>query len=163
MLKTCKTKTLYGVVRVAVKYQQEFLSQAEQEVAPLAELEWEESGHPEHTLVIDWDSYFALEEMGRLKFFTARKDGLLVGYFVVIITSPFTTKGELVGSYEAVYVHKDHRKSMVARRLFKFVEECMKEDGIYRVIASSSALNPIGKFLDRMGYGEVETKYEKVL
>jgi GNAT superfamily N-acetyltransferase len=148
---------------VEVKYQQEFLSHAEQEVTPLAELEWEESGHPTHTLVIDWDSYFALEKMGRLKFFTARKEGLLVGYFVVIITSPFTTKGELVGCYEAVYVHKDYRKSMVARRMFKFVEDCMKEDGIYRVVASSSAKNPIGNFLNRMGYDEVETKYEKVL
>jgi len=146
-----------------IKYQQEFLSYAEQEVTPLAELEWEESGHPTETLVIDWDSYFALEESGRLKFFTVRKDGLLIGYFVVIITSPLTAKGELVGSYDAVYVHKDYRKSTVARRLFKFVEGCMKEDGIYRLIASSSSKKPIGKFLSRLGYKEVETKYERVL
>ena len=146
-----------------LKYQQEFLCLAEQEVTPLAELEWEESGHPTETLVIDWESYFALEEVGRLKFFTARKDGLLIGYFVVIITSPLTTKGELVGSYDAVYVHKDYRKSTVARRLFKFVEDCMKEDGIYRLIASSSSKNPIGRFLNRLGYKEVETKYERVL
>jgi len=146
-----------------IKYQQEFLSYAEQEVTPLAELEWEESGHPTETLVIDWDSYFALEEVGRLKFFTARKDGLLIGYFVVIITSPLTTKGELVGSYDAVYVHKDYRKSTVTRRLFKFVEACMKEDGIYRLIASSSSKNPIGRFLNRLGYKEIETKYERVL
>ena len=146
-----------------IKYQQEFLSYAEQEVTPLAELEWEESGHPTETLVIDWDSYFALEEVGRLKFFTARKDELLIGYFVVIITSPLTTKGELVGSYDAVYVHKDYRKSTVARRLFKFVEACMKEDGIYRLIASSSSKNPIGRFLNRLGYKEIETKYERVL
>jgi len=146
-----------------LKYQQEFLCLAEQEVTPLAELEWEESGHPTETLVIDWESYFALEEVGRLKFFTARKDGLLIGYFVVIITSPLTTKGELVGSYDAVYVHKDYRKSTVARRLFKFVEDCMKEDGIYRLIASSSSKNPIGRFLNRLGYKEIETKYERVL
>jgi hypothetical protein len=36
-----------------IKYQQEFLCLAEQEVTPLAELEWEESGHPTETLVID--------------------------------------------------------------------------------------------------------------
>jgi len=148
---------------VAVKYQQEFLSHAEAEVTPLAELEWEESGHPTEPLVIDWDTYFKLEEAGLLKFFTARADGKLVGYFVVVITSPLTTKGELVASYEAVYVDKGYRKSMVARRLFKFVEECIREDGIYRVIASSSVKNPIGKFLNRMGYSEIETKYEKVI
>jgi len=144
-------------------YQQEFLCHSEDEVRPLAELEWEESGHPTEDLVIDWDSYFSLEEAGLLKFFTARKGGLLVGYFVVIVTQPFTTKGQLVACYDAVYVHKDHRKSMVARRLFKFVEACVKEDGIYRVVASSSKKNPIGAFLGRLGYSEIETKYEKVL
>lgn len=146
-----------------VKYQQEFLSHAEEEVTPLAVMEWEESGHPTEPLVIDWETYFKLEEAGLLKFFTSRSDGKLIGYFVVIISSPLTTKGELVASYEAVYVHRDYRKSMVASRLFKFVEACIKEDGIHRVVASSSVKNPIGKFLNRMGYNEIETKYEKVI
>ena len=146
-----------------VKYQQEFLTLAEDEVTPLAVLEWEESGHPSQDLHIDWESYNKLEEEGRLKFFTARKDGLLIGYFVVIVTTTLTAKFDLMGVYDAVYVHKDHRKSTVGKRLFKFVETCMKEDGIYRVLASSSAKNPIGNFLTRMGYHEIETKYEKVL
>lgn len=144
-------------------YQQEFLSLVEDEVTPLAALEWEESGHPTETLVIDWDSYFALEQAGTLKFFTARKKGKLVGYFVVILVSPLTTKGSLIGVYDAVYVHKDYRKSTLAKRMFNFVEGCMKEDGVYRVLASSSSKNPIGNFLNRVGYSEVETKYEKVL
>jgi len=153
---------LCGAVAV-VKYQQEFLYQAKQEVEPLAKLEWEESGHPTTELDIDWESYLTLEDMRKLKFFTAREGDLLVGYFVVILGYSLTSKELLTASYEAVYVHKDHRKSMVARRLFKFVEDCLKEDGIHCVIASSSNMNPIGKFLSRMGYGEVETKYEKVL
>lgn len=146
-----------------VNYQQEFLRYAEDEVSPLAVLEWEESGHPTQSLVIDWDSYFRLEDSGNLKFFTARQDGLLIGYFVVLVISPLTAKGELVGYYDAVFVSKDYRKSSVGKRLFKFVEDCLKEDNIYRVIASSSKKNPIGNFLTRMGYNEIETKYEKVL
>jgi len=146
-----------------IKYQQEFLSYAEPEVTPLAELEWEESGHPTEPLNINWKGYFDLECMGQLRFFTARKEGLLIGYFVVIVTSPLTAKGDLMGVYDAVYVHKDYRKSTVGKRLFKYVETCMKEDGVYRVLASSSNKNPIGNFLTRMGYNEVETKYEKVL
>ena len=94
---------------MVIKYQQEVLSLAQDEVAPLAILEWSESGHP------------------------------------------------------TVYVHKDYRKSTVGKRLFKFVEMCLKEDGITRVMASSSKKNPIGNFLTRMGYHEVETKYEKEL
>ena len=146
-----------------VKYQQEFLMLAEDEVTPLAVLEWDESGHPTQDLHIDWDSYNRLEGEGRLKFFTARKEGILIGYFVVIVVAPLTSKYDPMGVYDAVYVHKDYRKSTVGKRLFKFVETCMKEDGIYRVLASSSVKNPIGNFLTRMGYHEVETKYEKVL
>ena len=146
-----------------VKYQQEFLMLAEDEVTPLAVLEWDESGHPTQDLHIDWDSYNRLEGEGRLKFFTARKEGILIGYFVVIVAAPLTSKYDPMGVYDAVYVHKDYRKSTVGKRLFKFVETCMKEDGIYRVLASSSVKNPIGNFLTRMGYHEVETKYEKVL
>lgn len=146
-----------------IKYQQEFLSHAELEITPLAELEWEESGHPTEPLNINWDGYFELEDLGQLKFFTARKEDLLIGYFVVIVMMPLTAKGDLMGVYDAVYVHKDYRKSTVGKRLFKYVETCMKEDGVYRVLASSSNKNPIGNFLTRMGYNEVETKYEKVL
>jgi GNAT superfamily N-acetyltransferase len=146
-----------------ISYKQEFLIIAEQEVAPLAVLEWDESGHPTEDLDIDWVSYLSLEAEGKLKFFTARDDGLLIGYFVVLIMSPLTCKHEVMGYYDAVYVHKDYRKSTVARRLFKFVEDCLREDKIYRVIASSSSKKPISKLLTRMGYTEIETKHEKVL
>ena len=46
---------------------------AEDEVTPLAVLEWDESGHPTQDLHIDWESYNRLEEGGQLKFFTAGK------------------------------------------------------------------------------------------
>jgi GNAT superfamily N-acetyltransferase len=145
-----------------ITYQQEFLSMCEAEVAPLAELEWQESGHPTESLCIDWEQYFALEEAGYLKFFTARKGEELVGYIVVIIMSPLTTKGSLVALLDSVYVAKPYR-GKTGRKLFDFVEACVLEDGVYRIMASSSAKNPIGAFLERMGYCEVETKYEKAL
>jgi GNAT superfamily N-acetyltransferase len=143
-------------------YQQEFLSMCEHEVAPLAELEWEESGHPTEGLCIDWDRYFELEEVGALKFFTARNGAELVGYIVVIAFAPLTTKGSLVGLLDSVYVAKPYR-GKTGRKLFDFVETCLREDAIYRIMASSSAKKPIGAFLERMGYYEVETKFEKAL
>ena len=148
---------------MGITYQEEFISYARHEVEPLAELEWEESGHPTEALSIDWDAYYDLEGRSLLKFFTARKDGLLVGYFVVILSGLLTSKGEVIAIYDSVYVHKDYRKSTVGKRMFDFVEKCIKEDGIKRAVASSSKKNPIGNFLTRLGYNEIETKYEKVL
>lgn len=141
---------------------QELLSLCEAEVAPLATQEWKESGHPSERLCVDWEQYFALESSGHLKFFTARDGGVLVGYAVVITVSPLTTKGSLVAVVDSLYVAKSHR-GRTGHRLLRFVETCMKEDGVYRIMASSSAKNPIGTFLERLGYREIETKYEKGL
>lgn len=146
-----------------IKYQQEFMCNAEEEIAPLAQLEWDESGHPDEGLCINWDAYFDLEDRGIVKFFTARDDDRLIGYCVVILSEPLTTKGSIVALYDSVYVDKAYRSKGLGRDLFSFVEKCMVDDGVYRVLASSSAKNPIGRFLQMMGYAEMETKYEKRL
>lgn len=145
-----------------IEFRQECLMLCEDEVAPLAALEWEESGHPTESLCIDWDQYAALENIGMLKFFTARDGSSLIGYIVVIVMSPLTTKGSPVAVLDSVYVAKPYR-GKTGHQLFHFVETCMREDGVFRVLASSSAKNPIGAFLQRMGYSEVETKFEKAL
>lgn len=145
-----------------VEYRQEFLSLSQKEIEPLAVQEWEESGHPTKELCIDWDTYTQLEEMGRLQFFTARIDNKLVGYFVVLTIPPLTTK-EVIGYYDSVYVQPNYRKSRVFLTLLKFVEKCLKEDGIKSVVASSSTKNPIDNLLSRVGYSPIETKHEKVL
>lgn len=133
------------------------------EIEPLAVHEWQESGHPTRPLDINWEAYLNFEQSGQLKLFTARRGETLVGYFVVLLLSPLTTKSDVVGYYDSVYVTKDSRKSLVGKSLFQFVEKCLKEDGVGRVIASSSKKNPIGNFLSRLGYEEIETKYEKEL
>ena len=70
-------------------------------------------------------------------------------------------RGRRYAVIDAIYVAKEHRG--IGRALFAFVEDCLKVEGIERLIASSSTLNPIGVFLSRIGYQEAETKYEKVL
>jgi len=145
-----------------VEYKQEFLFLVQDEVQPLAELEWEESGHPTKELCIDWHTYTQLEDLGKLRFYTARVEGKLIGYFVVLVAAPLTTI-EVVGCYDSVYVHPDYRKSRVFMTLLKFVEKCLKDEGVTSVVASSSEKNPIDKLLSRVGYSPIETKHEKVL
>jgi GNAT superfamily N-acetyltransferase len=142
-------------------YTQEFLCMCQSEVAPLAALEWEESGHPSDDLNVDWDRYYDLEENGLLKFFTARDGDKLVGYAVMILFEPLTIKGRKSAIYDAVYVAREYRG--FGRGLFDFVEDCLRADGVERIVASSSVKNPIGAFLERMGYQEIETKYEKAI
>ena len=72
---------------MALSYQQEFLSQVEDDIKYLIELHWDEIAlnKDSHKVNPDWDAYSSLEKQGKLKVFTSREDGLLVGYFVVVL------------------------------------------------------------------------------
>lgn len=144
-----------------IRYTQDFLCRCQQEVEPLAALEWQESGRPTEALEIDWDRYADLEDHGIVRFYVARDGDDLIGYAVVLLFSPLTMRERRFAIVDAVYVAKTHRG--IGKALFAFVEDCLREDGIERLVASSSATNPIGAFLTRMGYEEAETKYEKAL
>mgnify|MGYP001555473404 FL=1 len=145
------------------KIQQEFICVCDKEIQPLAEREWEESGHYDVPLDINWDAYFEYEEAGKLRLYTARDEGKLIGYIVVLLIEPLTTKSEVVGYFEAAFVDRPNRQSRLGLEIFRFAESCLKKEGVTRVIANSSAKNPIGKFLEKMGYKELDTKYDKVL
>lgn len=145
----------------AVQIQQEFLGLCQHEVEPLAREEWAESGHPTDLLCIDWDAYAALENRDALRFFAARAEGRLVGYAVVLLFVPLTLKGSQSAIIDSIYVAKEARG--IGIRLLSFVESCLREDGVDRLIASSSAKNPIDALLTRRGYVEIETKFERKL
>ena len=148
---------------MGITYQEEFISYARHEVEPLAELEWEESGHPTEALSIDWDAYYDLEGRSLLKFFTARKDGLLVGYFVVILSGLLTSKGEVIAIYDSVYVHKDYRKSTVGKRMFDFVEKCLKEDGVSVLAINTKVHAPFDNLMQFLKFSLVERIYSKYI
>lgn len=147
----------------SITYQQEFLCMCEQEITPLAEQEWSESGHPTETLVIDWEQYFSLEEAGALLFLTIREGGNLVGYAVILKYAPLTAKGDIIASFDSLYVKPEFRSYKMTCDFFRFIEQCITEDGVHRVVASSSRKKPIDKLLTRFGYSEIERKFEKVI
>ena len=74
---------------MTIKYQQEFLSTVVEDIKPLLKEHWEEIALNKEKIKLnpDWDTYEELEHQGRLKVFTARQDGSLVGYFVIIVGS----------------------------------------------------------------------------
>ena len=72
---------------MAIKYQQEFLHSVVEDIKPLLEEHWEEVALNKDKIKInpDWEAYFSLESQGKLDIFTARDEGVLVGYFVVFV------------------------------------------------------------------------------
>jgi len=78
-----------------MRYQQEFLSSVYIEIQALIELHWEQIAlnKDEIKLNPDWDQYEAAEAQGVLKVFTARDEGVLVGYFVVLVSKVNALQG----------------------------------------------------------------------
>jgi len=149
-----------------ITYQQEFIAGCDREEAEtLMKIDWDEIDHPAKgtEFSIDWDTYQKLEDMGGLKVFTARSNGTLVGYFSVALSPSLNSKSVVNVVSDAFYLHPEYRKGFAGVKLFKFVEKCLKEDGLNNLVVTSTEAYPIDNFLTRLGYSKAETLYQKEL
>jgi GNAT superfamily N-acetyltransferase len=146
-----------------ITYQQESLVTVKNELENLLQLEWEEVQHdvgadkPDP----DWDTYFLLEDLGKLMIFTARSGGKIVGYFSATINPDLHCKGKMLVCNDAIFVHPDYRKSGVGIRLFKFAEKCLSEDGFDRLYVNTTERNNIDGLMSHMGYIKTESRHFK--
>lgn len=150
---------------MSIKYQQEFLDDVKSEVLPLIEGHYSEVYPARDTfdLEMDWDTYYSLEGLNLLKIFTARDQGNLIGYLWVVIAPNLHSKGHFIPSEDGLYVSPEYRGLTVARRLIQFTEKCLKEDGYKIFCMTGTVEKPIDKFVERMGYNKIETRFKKVL
>ena len=116
-----------------------------------------------YDLEMDWDTYAKLEELGMLKIFTARDGSALVGYLWVIVSPNIHSKGNYTACDDGLFVASSHRGKSVAVKLIKFVEKCLKEDGFKTLHLVGTSEKPIDSLVERMGYKQIETKFQKVL
>jgi GNAT superfamily N-acetyltransferase len=127
-----KTKVVAGMADKSINLAQEFLYNVELECQSLIEMHWDEIALNQEKIKLnpDWEAYHNLEVQDKLKIFTAREDGLLVGYFVVIVATNIHYKDHLFASNDIIYLHPDYRKGMTGVKLIKFAEKCLSEDGV---------------------------------
>jgi GNAT superfamily N-acetyltransferase len=150
---------------VKLKYQQEFVSQVKDECQYLIELHWNEIALNKDVIKLnpDWEAYQDLEDKQKLRVFTARDEGKLVGYFVVIVGSNLHYKDHLFASNDIIYLHSDYRKGFAGVRLIKFAERCLKEDGVSVLTINTKVHQPFDRLLDRLKFSKIERVYSKYL
>ena len=148
-----------------ITYQQEFLSQVRVESLALIDEHFKEvyPARDVYGLEMDWDTYAKLEELGMLKIFTARDGSTLVGYLWVIVSPNIHSKGNYTACDDGLFVASSHRGKSVAVKLIKFVEKCLREDGLKTFHLVGTAEKPIDSLVERLGYKQIETKFQKVL
>jgi GNAT superfamily N-acetyltransferase len=150
---------------VATEFQQEFLCQVESECQSLIEAHWEDIAlHKDRiSLNPDWDLYHEAEDVGKLKIFTARSCGVLVGYFVVFVSYNPHYKDHLFATNDVIYLHKDFRKGLVGLKLIKFAETCLRADGVSVLLINTKVHQPFDPILDRLNFNLIERVYSKYL
>jgi GNAT superfamily N-acetyltransferase len=149
----------------AIKFQRESLSSVRSEIIPLLEKHWEEIAVNRDKIKLnpDWEVYEALEVAGNLGIYTARLDGKLVGYFVVIAERHIHYKDHIFAANDIVYLDPDYRKGMVGARLMKFAEEDLRNIGVSVLTINTKVHKPFDHLLERMGFTLKERVYSKYL
>jgi GNAT superfamily N-acetyltransferase len=148
-----------------VEFTQEFLFMIESDLEALAKDHYSEVNHNPAVPAPKFDKelFRNLERMDMLRIFTAREQGDLVGYLVVVISPDFNVQGNSIPEELGFYIHKSYRAKGVGQSLLQFSEQCLKEDGHKTLVMSSTNKNPVDDFYKAMGYKEITRKYEKVL
>jgi len=148
-----------------LRYQQEFLSSVSEEIKPLLNSHWEEIALNKDKIKLnpDWEVYQSLENQGKLKIFTARGEGKLVGYFVVVVGVNMHYKDHLFASNDIIYLSPEHRKGFTGIKLIKFAEKCLKEDGVSVLTINTKVHQPFDRLMDFLKFRKVERVYSKYL
>lgn len=148
-----------------ITYQQESLATCVSDIKPLLEQHWQEIALNQEVIKLnpDWEAYYDLEEAGALKIFTARSDGKLIGYFVVLCRKHLHYVDHVFAFNDILYVHKDYRKGLTGAKLMKFSEKCLKEDGVSVLVVNTKRHKPFDSLLEWLGYKHIENIYSKLL
>lgn len=148
-----------------MNYQQEFLATVEKDIRPLLERHYKDIAVNQDKIKLnpDWEAYHSLEQDGMLKIFTAREQGELVGYFVVIVHRNLHYKDHLFASNDVIFLHPDHRKGRTGIKLIQFSEKCLREDGVSVLAINTKVHKPFDKLMQFLGFSLVERIYSKYI
>lgn len=135
------------------------------EMLPLLVRHWREVAlnHADVPLDIDEARYAELDEAGALHIVTARRNGLLIGYHVAIVSGHLHYKSTLHGITDVYWVAPECRHGVTAMRLFQAVERELKAAGVRKLFTATKLHMDQGPLFERLGYRPVERLYAKLI
>lgn len=147
-----------------MKYARETLEQVADELQPLLEAHWREIAHfQDIELNPDWEFYAAMQEIGRLRFYTARHDGRLVGYCVFFVSPNRHYKQSLQAAQDILFLHPDYRNAGNGRALILFCDDQLRAEGVQATYQHVKAAHDFGPLLIHCGYQLVDLIYARRL
>ena len=148
-----------------MEYALEKLSDVQEEIQPLLEAHWKEIACNKDKIKMnpDWDQYALVEEQGHLGIYTARLEGALVGYFVVIATTHMHYKDHIFAVNDVIFLAKEHRKGSLGKRLIEYAQEDLRDKGVSVLAINTKVHQPFDGLMEHMGFSLQERLYSKCL
>ena len=147
-----------------MKYALETLEQVAEELHPLLEAHWREIAHFQDILLEpDWEFYAAMQELGRLRFYTARDGGRLVGYCVFFVNPNRHYKSSLQAAQDILFLHPGYRNTGNGRALILFCDAQLRAEGVQAVYQHIKSAHDFSALLTSVGYDLVDLVYAKRL
>ena len=146
-------------------YQVERWRDIKGEMLPLLKRHWREVAlnHEAVPLDIDHEGYDALDEREALHILTVRRQGLLIGYHVAIVSGHLHYKSTLHGITDVYWIAPECRHGVTAMRMFQAVERELAKLGVRKLFTATKLHMDQGPLFERLGYKPVERLYAKLV
>lgn len=148
-----------------IKYALECLPSVKKDIQPLIEEHWELVALNKGTIKLnpDWEQYASLDATGVLKIFTARDNGVLVGYFFLTVSQSMHYKDHLFAVCDVIFVTPRARKGATGYKLLKYAENWCIENGVSLLNINTKVHIPFDNLLEKSGFNLIERLYSKYL
>lgn len=150
---------------VSMEFAIENIANVRREIEPLLEQHYQEIALNKDVIKLnpDWRAYAQLDAINGLRIYTARKDGELMGYFVVIVSRSLHYKDHLFANNDVIFLAKSARKGLTGIKLIKYAIESLAAEGITKLHVNTKAHQPFDAILERLNFEEIERVYSLVL
>lgn len=148
-----------------ITYQREAARALWPEIRPLLARHWEEiASFDDIPLDPDEERYNLMDEAGLMRCFTARADGVLIGYGVFVVGSNMHYRSSKLAVQDVLFVLPEYRRSRAGLGLIRFTGKQLREEGVLGVYQHEKTSHPqLGAILSRLGYSVVENIWVKRL
>lgn len=148
-----------------ITYTKEKLEDVRGEIEPLLVSHYKEIAMYQDKIELspDWQKYQTLEDAGVLKIACVRDEGELVGYYICFVLPNPHYSNDLYAMNDIVLIKPQYRNAQVGLKLFQFVEEWMKEEGVSVMTVHMKTSLPFDKLCEGLGWDYAERLYTKCI
>lgn len=152
-----------GTMQVSVNIAHECLANVKEEIKPLLKKHWQMVALNKGTIKLNpnWEEYARLDASGVLRVFTARADGKLVGYCVLVVSTSMHYSDHVFANNDVTFVLPEYREGATGYHLIKYAEEHCRENNVSLLNINTKVHIPFDSLLTRMGFDLIERIYSK--